>query len=131
MRTNTIGRIAAVLVGLEGLGIAALVVWQIAAIIGGDTVSLASALALVVLTAVGAVAVLSFAVAIWRGQSWGRSGGIVTQVLILAVALGAATGAYAAPQTALLLAAPAVVVLVLLVLAVRDAGRQARDEAST
>ena len=47
------------------------------------------------LTAVGAAAVLAFAVAIWRGQSWGRSGGIVTQLLILAVALGAVTGAYA------------------------------------
>lgn len=127
MRTNLSGRIAAVLVGLEGLGIAALAVREIAAIAGGDTGSLESAIALVVLTLVGAAAVLAFAVAIWRGQSWGRSGGIVTQLLILAVALGAATGAFAVPGVALALAAPAVVVLVLLVLAVRDAGRRSRD----
>ena len=126
MRTNLSGRTAAVLVGLEGLGIAALTVGEIAAIVGGDTGSIESAIALVVLTLVGAVAVLAFAAAIWRGQSWGRSGGIVTQLLILAVALGAATGAFAVPGLALALAVPAVVVLVLLVLAVRDAGRQVR-----
>jgi len=128
MRTNLSGRIAAVLVGLEGLGLAALTVREIAAIATGDTDSMESAIALAVLTLVGAVAVVAFALAIWRGQSWGRSGGIVTQLLILAVALGAATGAFADPGLGLLLAAPAVVVLVLLVLAVRDAGRAARRQ---
>lgn len=130
MRTNTLGRIAAVLVALEGLGLVALGVWQIMAVVTGDTASIANALALMVLTLIGAAAVLAFAVAIWRGQSWGRSGAIVTQLLILAVAVGAATGAYAEPLTGVLLAAPALVVLVLLVLAVREAGRSARDEAS-
>lgn len=131
MRTSLAARIAAALVGLEGLGIGALTVREIVAIAGGDTGSLESAIALVVLTLVGAVAVLAFAVAIWRGQSWGRSGGIVTQLLILAVALGAATGAFAEPGVALALAAPAVVTLVLLLLAVRDAGRQARSADGT
>lgn len=129
MRTNMSGRIAAVLVGLEGLGLTALVVWQIMALVGGDTGSIESALALVVLSLVGAAAVLAFAVAIWRGQSWGRSGGIVTQLLILAVALGAATGAFAEPALALAIAAPALVVFVLLVIATRDAARTARRSA--
>ncbi|MFC8680978.1 histidine kinase [Microbacterium ureisolvens] len=126
MRTNLSGRAAAVLVGLEGLGLAALTVRELVAILTGDTGSLESAIALLVLTLVGAVAVIAFAVAIWRGQSWGRSGGIVTQLLILAVAVGAATGAFAAPALAWALAVPALVVLVLLVLAVRDAGKAAR-----
>ncbi|WP_019182238.1 hypothetical protein [Microbacterium yannicii] len=126
MRTKLSGRLAAIIVGLEGIGVLALAVWQTAALLSGDTDSIESAIALVVLTVVGAVAILAFAVAIWRGQSWGRSGAIVTQLLILAVALGAATGAYADPAVALLLAAPAIVGLVLLVLAVRDAGRAAR-----
>jgi hypothetical protein len=126
MRTNVPGAVAAVLVALEGLGLLALVVWQIAAIAGGDTDSLESALALIVLTLVGAAAVLAFAVATWRGQSWGRSGGSVTQLLILAVALGAATGAFAAPSLALALAVPALLTLVLLIIAVRDAARSAR-----
>ncbi|GAB2841692.1 histidine kinase [Microbacterium insulae] len=130
MRTNPIGRVAAVLVALEGLGLGALTVWQIVAIVAGDTASIDSAIALIVLTAVGAAAVVAFAVAIWRGRSWGRSGAIVTQLLILAVALGAATGAYAEPTAALALAAPALGTLVLLILAVRAAGREAKDEAS-
>jgi multisubunit Na+/H+ antiporter MnhF subunit len=130
MRTNWIGRVAAVVVGLEGLGLIALTIWQIVAVVSGDTASIDSAVALIVLSAVGAAAVVAFAVAIWRGRSWGRSGAIVTQLLILAVALGAATGAYAEPTVALVIAAPAIIALVLLVLAVREAGREARDEAS-
>ena len=105
-------------------------VWQLWALIAGDTDSLESAIALVVLTAIGAVAVVAFAVATWRGLSWGRSGGIVTQLLILAVALGAVTGVYAEPMIGLALAVPAVVTLVLLVIEVRAAGREARGAAS-
>lgn len=128
MRTTTLAGTAAVLVGLEGIGLVALVVWQIAAIVRGDTGAIETAIALIVLTAAGAAAVLAFAVAIWRVQSWGRSGGIVAQLLILAVALGAATGAYAAPVVALAIGAPAVVTLVVLVLAVRDAARSGRPD---
>jgi hypothetical protein len=130
MRTNAVARAAAVIVGIEGLALLVLVGWQIVAIVTGDTVSIESSLALAVLTVVGAAAVIAFAVAIWRGFSWGRSGGIVTQLLLLAVALGAATGAYAHPSTALVLAVPAIAALVLLVLAVRDAGRDKGDTAS-
>lgn len=117
---------AAILVGLEGLGIVALTIWQIGALLAGDTESLTSALALVVLSGLGAAAVLAFAVAIWRGQSWGRSGGVVTQLLILAVAIGAVTGAYAHPTTGVALAVPALIALVLLILAIRSAGGVAR-----
>ena len=122
MRTNAVSRSAATIVGLEGIALAILTILQVVAVVSGDTDSVVSALALVVLTSVGAAAVIAFAVAVWRGLSWGRSGGIVTQLLILAVALGAATGAYAHPSTALVLAVPALVALVLLVLAVRNAG---------
>lgn len=130
MPTHAAGRIAAVLLALEGVAIVALVIWQVWALSTGDTDTVESAIALIVLTAVGAVAVIAFALASWRGQSWGRSGGIVTQLLILAVALGAVTGAYADLVTGLALALPAVVTLVLLLLAVRAAGREARGTAS-
>ena len=129
MGTNTAARIAAVLVGLEGLALVALAVWQVVAMVQGDTGSIESAIALLVLTIVGAAALLAFAVAVWRGRSWGRSGGIVAQVLVLAVALGAATGDYAHPLIALAIAVPAVVAFVLLILAARAAGR-AKTEAS-
>lgn len=130
MSTHTSGRIAAVLLGLEGLAIAGLAVWQIVALAAGDTGAIETAIALVVLTAIGAAAVIAFAGATWRGLSWGRSGGIVTQLLILAVALGAVTGAYADAGTGLILALPAIATLVLLVIAVRAAGRDARGAAS-
>ena len=130
MRKHPIGRLAAVLVALEAAGLVALAVWQVVALLSADTASLDTAIALLVLTAVGAAAVAAFAVAVWRGRSWGRSGAIVTQVLILAVALGAATGSYAEPGAALVLGAPALVVLVLLVLAVREAGTAESEDAS-
>jgi hypothetical protein len=117
-----------VIVGLEGVAVTVLVVVQVLALFGGDAVDLTSGIALTALTAVGAAALFGFAVAIERGQSWGRSGGIVSQLLVLAVALGAATGAYAHPLIALALAAPAVLALVLLFLAVR---RAAADRASS
>jgi multisubunit Na+/H+ antiporter MnhF subunit len=126
MRTNVLPRVAGALVALEAAGLVALVIWQISAILVGDTGAVETAIALVVLTAIGAAAVAAFAVAIWRDRSWGRSGAIVTQLLILAVALGAATGAYAAPGVALTVAAPALVTLVVLILAVREAARSAR-----
>lgn len=127
MPTKTLVPVASALVALEALGLGVLVVWQVAAVIAGDTGALESAIALIVLTVVGLVIVAAFAVAIWRGQSWGRSGAIVTQVLILAVALGAATGAYAAPGVALGIAVPALITLVVLVLLVRASGRGAGD----
>ncbi len=130
MRTHPFGRIAAMLVALEAAGLVALVAWQMIALVSDDTASIDTAVALLVLTAIGAAAVASFAVAIWRGRSWGRSGAIVTQVLILAIALGAATGSYAEPVSALALGAPALGVLVLLVLAVREAGATERGEPS-
>lgn len=127
MPTTIWDRLAAVAVALEGICLAALVVWEIIALVAGDTGILSTALALLLLSAIFAAAVLCFAVGLWRGQTWGRSGGIVTQLLILAVALGAATGQYAEPIIALWLALSGVLALVLLVLAVRAAGRTAHD----
>ena len=129
MRTHSAARVAAILVGLEALAVFAIVAWQIAALAGGDTESATSAIALIVLTAAGAILLAAFAFAVWRGQSWGRSGGIVAQVLILAVALGAATGAYAHPTTGFALAIPAIATFVALVLAAR-AARPERDDSA-
>ncbi|MFS0733620.1 histidine kinase [Microbacterium sp. 1P10UB] len=126
MTTNPFARIAAGLLALEAGAIIVLLVQQVLALLAGDVESAESAIALTVLTAVGAAAVAAFAVATWRGQSWGRSGGIVTQALIAAVALGAATGAFAHPVIGLALAAPAIVTFVMLVLAARRAGADRR-----
>lgn len=121
---------AAALLALEAVGILALAGWQIVALLGGDTDSIVSSLALIVLTVIGAAIVGAFAVATARDVSAGRSGGIVTQLLILSVAIGAITGEWAAPGIALLIAVPGVVGLVLLVLAVRASAPRRRDDES-
>ncbi|MEN2738009.1 histidine kinase [Microbacterium sp. X-17] len=118
MSTTILTRLAALLVLLEGIGLVFLTGWQVVAMLGGDTDSLTSALALAVLTAVAAAGLIAFGVAIGRGSSWGRSGGVVAQLLILAVAIGAFTGAYAEPLTGLWIALVAIVGLVLLVLVI-------------
>lgn len=119
---------AAALLGLEAIGILALAGWQTVALIGGDTDSMVSSIALIVLTVIGAAIVAAFAVATARDVSAGRSGGIVTQLLVLSVAIGAITGEWASPGIALLIALPAVIGLVLLVLAVRAAAPRRRDD---
>ena len=88
---------AAALLGLEALGILALAGWQIVALIGGDTDSVVSSIALIVLTVIGAAIVGAFGVATVRDVSAGRSGGFVTQLLILSVAIVAFTWEWAAP----------------------------------
>ncbi|MDQ1083308.1 MULTISPECIES: histidine kinase [Microbacterium] len=119
---------AAAFLALEALGILALAGWQVVALIGGDTDSVVSSIALIVLTIIGAAIVAAFAVATARDVSAGRSGGIVTQLLILSVAIGAITGEWAAPAVAALIALPAAIGLVLLVLAVRRAAPPRRDD---
>ena len=121
--------VAAFVLGLEAIGVLALAGWQVVALLGGDTDSVVSSIALIVLTVIGAAAIGAFAVATARNVSAGRSGGIVTQLLILSVAIGAITGEWAAPGVALLIAVPAVIGLVLLVLAVRAAAPRRRDDA--
>ena len=98
--------LAAFVLGLEAIGVLALAGWQVVALVGGDTDSVVSSVALIVLTVIGAAIIGAFAVATAREVSAGRSGGIVTQLLILSVAIGAVTGEGAAPGIALLIAAP-------------------------
>lgn len=119
--TPTFARASGVLLAAEALGLLALAGWQLVALLGADTASAVTAVALIVLTAVGAVAIAAFAWAAWTGRSWGRSGGIVTQLLILAVAFGALTGPYPHLGTALLLGVPAVAGVALLLAAAREA----------
>lgn len=133
MPTTLPERLAAVLLGLEGAVLLVVAGGEIVALVAGDSADLGSSIALIVLTFVGALAVLAFAVATLRGQSWGRSGGVVTQLLMLAVALGAVTGPAPAWGFAFAVAAPAIIGLVLLVMAARRAGarrRAADDEAA-
>jgi hypothetical protein len=127
MHSTTSARVAAAVLGIEAAGVLVLALWQVLALLAGDTESVTSAVALIVLTAVGVAAVAAFAAGTARGVSWARSGGIVVQLLVLAVAFGAVTGAYAHPLVGLALAAVGVAGLVPLVLAVRRAGIARKD----
>lgn len=127
MSIAPVERAAAILLGIEGLVVFALAGWEIVALVSGDVDSLTSSIALIALTVVGACAVIAFAAAVWRGASWGRSGGIVTQLLALAVAGGALTGPDPQPGWAALIAAPALIGFVLLVVSARAAARRLRD----
>lgn len=124
-----LNRVSAVLLIAEGIGIIALAALEIAAILRGDIESLAGAWGLVVLIVASGVIVVVFGFACARGSSWGRSGGILTQLMVLAVALGAITGEGNDYGFAAMLSIPAVIILALLFTATSRAGKAARREA--
>ena len=76
--------------------------------------SIASAIALTVLVAVGAAFVVAAAIGVLRRQPWSRGGALVWQLVQLAIALGAFQGIYAQPAIGWAILAPSVIVLVLL-----------------
>lgn len=91
MRSPVLALAAAAVLASEG---AALVVFALIELFGlgaGDAASLPTALALIVLTLIGAGALVAFAIGTRAGHSWARSGGIVFQVLAVALALASLT----------------------------------------
>lgn len=112
-------RFAALLLALEAVALLGLTVWEIAALFRAEAGSPTTGVAMVLLTLIGAVGLGSFAWAVWHGRSWGRSGGVVAQLLVLAVAFGAVTGEYGDLLTGVLIGAPGVLGLVLLMAASR------------
>lgn len=121
-------RVASVLLALEALVLVILTGWQIVEIVAGELTSVTTSIALVVLTLIAAVGVGAFAFAVWAGASWGRSGGIVTQVLIVAIAIGSVQGGAGHWGIALALAAPAVATFVALIGSARGAGRPVSED---
>ena len=127
MATTLPARVAGGILALEAVAVGVVFVWELIALVAGDTSDPVSAIALLALTALGALALGAFAVATWRGLSWGRSGGIVAQLLLLAVAGGALTGPVPSASTAMTVGIPALIALALLLLAVRAAAPRRED----
>lgn len=75
--------------------------------------SLASALALIVITALAAAWLVAIVVNLVRGRAWVRAAAIVWQVLQIAVAIGCFQGVFAQPAIGWLLLVPALVAVVL------------------
>lgn len=80
---------AAAVLTFEAIAIAVVALIELFALGSGATGSTMSAVALIVLTLVAAALLGVFAIGTLRKASWARSGGILVQVLGLALSLGA------------------------------------------
>ncbi|MFD5225058.1 hypothetical protein ACFWHT_05475 [Microbacterium sp. NPDC058342] len=114
--------IAAVILGLEGIALVVIGLVELFALGAGDATSLANGLALIVLTLLGAAALIAFAVGTLRRASWARSGGILFQVLGIALALAALSIAPTPWLFVLALGVTGIAGLVALIAAVRRDG---------
>jgi hypothetical protein len=92
--------------------------------------SVATALALLVLAGLTAVLLGAVLVGVWRGRAWVRAAGVVFQVLLFAIGVGALQGALAQPGWGWPLIIVAVVGFGLLVARPTAGWLSGRDEAS-
>jgi hypothetical protein len=99
---------------VEAAALAAVVVWLVFDLVVLRPSSFATAVALVVITALAAVWVAAVAVASVRRAPWSRAAAIVWQVLQLSIAVGAFQGLFARPDIGWALLIPAVTVIGLL-----------------
>jgi len=91
LRSPRLATAAAAVLALEGAALTAVALVEFFGLGAGDAASLPTAIALIVLTLIGAVALFAFAAGTRRGRTWARSGGVVLQVLALALALASLT----------------------------------------
>jgi hypothetical protein len=91
VRAPRLASAAAAVLALEGIALVVFAIIELTGLGAGDAASLPTALALIVLTLIGAAALFAFAVGARAGRSWARSGGVVFQVLAVALALASLT----------------------------------------
>ncbi|PRB19257.1 hypothetical protein [Microbacterium sp. MYb62] len=91
MRAPGIALAAAAVLALEAVALLVFGIIELAGLGAGDAASLPTAIALIVLTLIGAAALAAFALGTRAGKSWARSGGVVFQVLAVALALASLT----------------------------------------
>lgn len=91
MRSPRLALAAAAVLALEGVALLVFAGIELIGVGSGDAASLPTAIALIVLTLIGAAALLTFAFGTRAGRSWARSGGVVFQVLAVALALASLT----------------------------------------
>ena len=91
MRAPGLGFAAAAVLALEGIALVVVAFVELVGLGAGDAASRPTAIALIVLTLVGAAGLLAFAWGARAGRSWARSGGVVLQVLAIVIALASLT----------------------------------------
>jgi len=104
----------AVLLFLECAALVAATGYLVVELVTEQPASYASALAILVLTALAAIWLGVMGVHALAGRSWIRAGATVWQVLQIAVAVGSFQGLFAVPAIGWMLLIPALIVLVLL-----------------
>lgn len=117
--------VAAQFLGVLGLGILLLV-----ELVTVPPSSFGTAIALLVLVALLVVVLGAVLRGIWVGRAWVRAAGVVFQVLLFAVGVGALQGAFAQPDWGWPLILVAVVGFVLFVVRPTAEWLSGRDEAS-
>jgi len=128
VRSPRLAAAAALVLALEGTALAVIAVIEVFGLSAGDAASLPTAIALIVLTLIGAAALFAFAAGTRRGRTWARSGGVVLQVLALALALASLTVQPVLWSFVLGVGAPAVVGFVLLIASSRSESIDPSDE---
>ena len=91
MHAPGLARAAAAVLALEGAALVVIALIETFGLGSGGAASTTTAVALIVLTLIGAGALIAFAVGTLRGRSWARSGAVVLQVLAAVLALAALT----------------------------------------
>jgi len=91
VRSPRLALAAAAVLAAEGAALTVFALIELLGLGAGDASSLPTALALIVLTLIGAAALFAFAIGTRSGRSWARSGGLVFQVLAVALALASLT----------------------------------------
>lgn len=123
VRAPGLATAAAAVLAVEGAALTIFAVIELFGLGAGQAVVLPTAIALIVLTLIGAVALFAFAFGTRRGHTWARSGGVVLQVLAVALAL-ASFGVQPVPWMFILgVGLPGLAGFVLLIAASRREGR--------
>jgi hypothetical protein len=91
LRSPALATAAAAVLAIEGAMLVVIALIDLFGLGAGEAASLPTAIALIVLILIGAAALLTFAVGTRRGLMWARSGGVVLQVLAIALALASLT----------------------------------------
>ena len=76
MRSPALVRTAATVLAIEGAAMLGFAVIELFGLGAGEAASLPTAIALIVLTLIGAAALIAFAVGTMRDRTWARSGGV-------------------------------------------------------
>ncbi|MEV8250866.1 hypothetical protein AB0O87_08070 [Microbacterium sp. NPDC076768] len=130
VRAPRLATAASAVLAFEGVALLVFAVIELVGLGAGDAASLPTALALIVLTLIGAAALIAFAFGVRAGHSWARSGAVVVQVLALALALASLTVQPVLWEFTLGVGIPSALGFFLLILSARREGGRIDAESS-